>query len=305
MPRSGPVYTLPEAPYVPNTVISSASVNSNLSDIADALTASLPSNGDGGMSAVLPLDATGFEYTIDPNTGMHRTAADTQAIECGGVEVIEITPTGVSIDGTLAVSGALTVGGNALILIGEMKIWPGTAAPAKWQICNGTTLVRATYPDLWAFAASEIANGNLLFTNGNGTTTFTIPDLSGRVPAGRDIGVNRLTAFSMTPNANTLGAVGGLQTMTILTTNLPAYTPSGSVSQALTVAFNAANLTSASGGGNSVTTGNFSATGALNLNAATVGGSLTFTGSAQGGASTTTLNVQPTALVHYIIYAGA
>ncbi len=308
MPRSGPVYTLPEAPYVPNTVISSASVNSNLSDIADALTASLPSNGDGGMSAVLPLDATGLTYTVDPNTGMHRTAADTQAIECGGVDVLTATSTGVSITGTFAVSGAFTVGGNPLTMIGEIRLWSGVTAPALWQICNGTTLVRATYPDLWAFAANQIANGNLLFTNGNGTTTFTIPDTSGRIPAGRDIGTNRLTAATMTPNGSTLGAVSANnQTVTLAANQIPTITATNAA-QAISV-ISANLLIDATGslldfnppGAAGFRTPNNTASLRAQTSSANNSIAATYTNASQQPVT----NVQPTILFHYIIYAGA
>ena len=84
MARNGSgTYVLPEAAFVPNTPISSAAVNSDFSDIADALTGSLARDGQGGMTAVLPLANTGFTYLTDPNTGMRRTAADAQAMTKG------------------------------------------------------------------------------------------------------------------------------------------------------------------------------------------------------------------------------
>lgn len=105
MPRVGPNYTLPEPPFVPQTPISSSAVNSDFSDIADALTASLARNGAGGMTAVLPLANTGFTYTTDPNTGMYRTAADEQAIKCGGIDVLEVTPTEVNVPVDFKING--------------------------------------------------------------------------------------------------------------------------------------------------------------------------------------------------------
>jgi microcystin-dependent protein len=312
MSRNGSgTYVLPEPAFVPNTPISSAAVNSDFSDIADALTDSLARDGQGGMTAVLPLSNTGFTYLTDPNTGMRRTGADTQAIQCGGVDVITATPTGVSITGTLAVSGTFTVGGSPLLLIGEMKIWPGLTAPSKWVFANGGALLRASFPDLWAFAQTEIAGGNTLFTNGNGTTTFTVPDLRGRVPAGDDnmgggVGAGRLTSTTMTPDGETLGAVGGTQTQTILTANLPAYTPTG------TVTLNTLGLNTRSGNAStsnsstSVFEGNSSQTLSSPNNAIYSGGaSLTFAGVAQGGTSTPVNKIQPTIVTNFIIYAGA
>ncbi len=314
MPRNGSgSYSLPEAAFIPNTAISSAAMNSDLSDIGDALTGSLARDGQGGMTAVLPLANTGFTYLTDPNTGMRRTAADTQAIGCGGVDVITATSTGASVTGTLAVSGAFTVGGSPLLPIGLGPLpWSGTAAPAKWVLANGGALLRASYPDLWTFAAAEIAAGNTLFTNGNATTTFTVADMRGRVPAGDDnmgggAGAGRLTASTMTPDGQTLGAVNtasGGQTVTLATANLPAYTPAGSISTTVTSA-NVSINSAVNGGQNafgthSVVGGSASMAGALGLTL-----SSSFTGTAQGGASTPLTNIQPTIVTNYIIYAGA
>ncbi len=102
MPRNGSgSYSLPEAAFIPNTAISSSAVNSDFSDIATALTGSLARDGQGGMTAVLPLANLGFTYLNDPNTGMRRTAADTQAIFAGAVDTITVTSTGVSVAGVV------------------------------------------------------------------------------------------------------------------------------------------------------------------------------------------------------------
>jgi microcystin-dependent protein len=265
------------------------------------------------MSAVLPLDTTGFTYTVDPNTGMHRTAADTQAIECGGVDVLTATSTGVSITGTFAVSVAFTVAGNPLTMIGEVRLWSGVTAPALWQICVGTTLLRATYPDLWTFAANQIANGNLLFTNGNGTTTFTIPDTSGRVPAGRDIGTNRLTATTMTPNGSTLGAVSANnQTVTLAANQIPAGVPSSNAAQGISVS-SARNIPSTAGvvsdqpapttAGGHVPATNSGGGDWSGIN--TMSGNNNIAVTSTNASLQPVPNVQPTVLFHFIIYAGA
>jgi microcystin-dependent protein len=308
LPRNGSgSYALPEAAFVPNTAISSAAMNSDLSDIGDALTGSLARDGQGGMTAVLPLANTGFTYLTDPNTGMRRTAADTQAISGGGVDTVTITPTGVSVTGTLAVSGAFTIGGAPLLPVGLGPLpWSGLIAPSKWLLCYGQTLVRATYPDLWTFIAAEIAGGNTLFTNGDGSTTFTMPDMRGRLPAGKDnmggVAASRLTATTMTPDGNTLGAIatGNPQTKTLVTANLPPYTPSGNIVDgpinnggAIT---GAATSPAVAGAGIPVPNG----TGATPSQSGS-----SFTGVAQGGTSTPIGIVQPTIITNYIIYAGA
>lgn len=59
------------------------------------------------MSGTLPLATTGFVYGIDTDTGMYLTAANTQAIKCGGVNIATISSSGL--DAT-----ALSIAGTAV-----------------------------------------------------------------------------------------------------------------------------------------------------------------------------------------------
>lgn len=59
-----------------------------------------------------------------------------------------------------------------------------TAAPAGWLYANGQEVTRATYPALWArvsagnnLAATQGAKTHGQYGPGNGTTTFTLPNL--------------------------------------------------------------------------------------------------------------------------------
>ncbi len=74
-----------------------------------------------------------------------------------------------------------------------------------------------------------------LYGNGNGSTTFNVPDLRGYVIAGRTnmggIASSNLTSTYLGTNPQATGAKGGNQSGTLVTANLPAYTPSGTISQ--------------------------------------------------------------------------
>lgn len=74
---------------------------------------------------------------------------------------------------------------------GSVIQWAGSIAPANWLLCDGSAVSRTTYASL--FAAIGV-----LYGSGDGTTTFNVPDLRGRVPVGKNSGT-----FS------TLGATGG------------------------------------------------------------------------------------------------
>lgn len=298
--NSSGTYTLPEPPFVPSTPISSAAVNSDFSDVADALTDSLSRSGDGGMTAALPLNIAGFFYQGDANTGISRPSADTQVITCGGSDIVEVTTTGIDVAGDIKLNGAsigLPVG------LGPLP-WSGTAAPLKWLLCRGQSLLRASYPALWTFASAEIALGNTLFTNGNGTTTFTIADMSGSTTFGSNNGTGRLTAANSGVDGDVLGSVGGLPNPTIVTANFPAYTPSGSIISTPVTGSNSiisSTVATASsvGGGNQLS---FPAAGST---AGPLTITSTFTGAAQGGTSTPIKTQPRTVITNYIIYAGA
>ena len=69
--------------------------------------------------------------------------------------------------------------------VGEFFWYFGATPPSYALVCDGSTISRTTYADLWAFAqasgnlaASEGVKGAGQFGPGNGTTTFTLPDLT-------------------------------------------------------------------------------------------------------------------------------
>jgi microcystin-dependent protein len=132
---------------------------------------------------------------------------------------------------------------------------------------------------------------------GNGTNTFNIPDLRGRVFAGRDnmggTAASRLTSTYYGIGADAIGAAGGAQSKVLVTANLPPYTPAGTNSTStFPYAPNSNFTTTASSGGIvSVTSGGSTATV----------GAQTFTGTAQGGTSTAFSIIQPSITTNYVI----
>lgn len=287
---------------MPNTVISSAAVNSDFSDIADALTESLARDGQGGMQAVLPMDATGFTYNNDTNTGMYRTGADAQAIKCGGIDIVDIDSTGID------VTGAIKQNGISMLPVGLGPLpWSRVAAPAGWLFV-GKLYSRTTYAALWAIANTEIGLGNTFYSVGDGTTTFGVGiSMPGRVPACNDsisgTPAGLLTSATMTPDGATLGATGGAQTETIAQTNLPAVTLATAIA-----ANQGSHAHSTVGAGAAGGTPNqvqiLNGNGAFSFVSGTqVLPAMTGT-TPLGGSGTPLTNVQPTIITNYIIFAG-
>ncbi len=101
---------------------------------------------------------------------------------------------------------------NAKGVTGSIIGYAGTAAsvPAGWLICNGAAVSRTTYADL--FAVTGVAYGA-----GNGSTTFNVPDLLGRVPVGED------SAGSRVPTNNLRGAASGAATVTLTSNEMPVH----------------------------------------------------------------------------------
>jgi len=83
-------------------------------------------------------------------------------------------------------------------------------APRGWMQCNGQILSIQQYTALFSLLGTTYG--------GNGTSTFGLPDLRGRVPIGAGQGPGLA-------NYN-LGQVGGVENLTLLPNHLPAHTHS-------------------------------------------------------------------------------
>jgi microcystin-dependent protein len=91
--------------------------------------------------------------------------------------------------------------------MGEIRPFVGNYAPVNWHLCDGTSLSVSEYQALFSLLGTQYG--------GDGTTTFNLPDLRGRVPvhAGQGIGLtNHVT-----------GANGGTETVTLSLAQLPAH----------------------------------------------------------------------------------
>lgn len=108
----------------------------------------------------------------------------------------------------------------ALLPVALMLPYAGATAPSGWLMCAGQNVSRTTY------AALYIAIGTT-YGVGDGSTTFGLPDLRGRVLAGKDnmggAAAGRLTSAGGGVDGATLGAAGGGQSITLGAANLPAH----------------------------------------------------------------------------------
>jgi len=111
---------------------------------------------------------------------------------------------------------AATLGG--LAPTGVVLPFAGATAPSGWLLCFGQTVSRTTYADLFGVLGTT-------YGAGDGSTTFVLPDLRGRVAGGKDnmggTAASRLTTGGSGVNGATLGAAGGAETHTLTNAQLP------------------------------------------------------------------------------------
>jgi microcystin-dependent protein len=62
---------------------------------------------------------------------------------------------------------------------GLVSPYAGDSAPAGWLLCDGSLVSRTTYADLYAVTGDT-------YGDGDGTTTFNLPDLRARAAVGAD-----------------------------------------------------------------------------------------------------------------------
>ena len=89
---------------------------------------------------------------------------------------------------------------------GVVITYAGSTAPEGWLLCDGSAVSRDTYATLFAVIGTT-------YGVGDGSTTFNVPNLQGRVV----IGVS---------GTHALASTGGATTVTLETANLPAHTHS-------------------------------------------------------------------------------
>lgn len=82
-----------------------------------------------------------------------------------------------SLEATVNAAVPLTAGSTNLA--GMIQLTAAAAAPAGWLICDGSAVSRTTYSKLFTALGTT-------YGAGNGSTTFNLPNLKGRIPAGLD-----------------------------------------------------------------------------------------------------------------------
>lgn len=96
---------------------------------------------------------------------------------------------------------------NAMMPVGTVLPFAGSAAPTGWLPCDGSAVSRATYSDLFSVIGTT-------YGAGDGSTTFNVPDTRGRA----------IVHKAGSGTFNTLGGKGGEETHTLTSAEMPSHT---------------------------------------------------------------------------------
>src|SRR6266576_3216195 len=89
---------------------------------------------------------------------------------------------------------------------GVILHYAGSAAPTNWLICDGTAVSRSTFAALFAIIGTT-------YGAGDGSTTFNIPDMRGKIAVGKHT----------SGTFQTLGQTGGEENHTLISGEMPVH----------------------------------------------------------------------------------
>ena len=200
-------------------------------------------------SAIIPLDIIGgtsyFWVRLISQTGVSGEFSSSTGI----------TASAKSIEGTFPIGGTIIA---------------QTSPGSQWLEMNGQTVSRATYLDLWSWISGIVqTEGSKLagqYGDGDGSTTFSLPDYRGRV----------LVGMAASGTFNVIGKVGGAETHTLTTGEMPVHshgvTDPGHV-HTTSISSSAGASGALSGDADTATTNTGSATTGISIDNAGSGGS--------------------------------
>ena len=150
--------------------------------------------------------------------------------------------------------------------VGSISLFAGKTAPTGWLICDGSAVSRTTYANLFSVIGTT-------YGTGDGSTTFNIPNLKGKVPVGLD---------SSDTSFDTIGETGGEKEHRLTINEMPSHSHS------------TVNMCSFEGGVANTRTGY--GYNEVALNKSSYGNSVSNTGGGQAHN-----NLQPYIVMNYII----
>lgn len=312
---------------------------SSVNDSARAMMAQIANYRD-DISGLLTTGGSSTAYTVTTNSGLcpsSTTPNDGQLLS------ITVNSTnGANATLTADACSAFPIQSSAGVAVSSASLVSGSPYSLRFSVANSAWMLKGFYSSatnvalgaLVPFTLTTSPNSNFIFAYGQcistityatywaalgspgpgscGANQFAVIDMRGNAPAGLDTMPGSSAAGRLTSSATGCGtamtSVGarcsnGTESGTILTTNLPPYTPAGSVATTNVNGTNGAPITLFSGGGTTLLTGGGSqANGFLFGGPAGVTFASTFTGTPAAGQNSTPVpKVPPLVGVTYLL----
>jgi microcystin-dependent protein len=141
-------------------------------------------------------------------SGAIRATAKVNAVAGFQVNGADLASTHLSDSASLARTSSLT----GIMPTGAIIPYAASTPPSGWLLCDGSAISRTTYAALFNLLNAD----GLKYGIGDGSTTFNIPDLRGRIPVGKNAAT-----------FNALGLAGGEETHTLALGEMPVHTHTG------------------------------------------------------------------------------
>lgn len=262
-----------------------------------------PAHLDGQMIAFTPHTTNGATVTLNVDSTGAKPLRSAPNLELPSGALIQGTPyicTYNNSDGAFYLQGGASNPYN--IPLGGLLPYIGSSAPnSAFALPYGQAISRTAYATLFTLVGTT-------FGSGDGSTTFNVPDLRGRVFAGLDnMGGSSASRLSSAFASTAMGNTGGAQSQTIAQANIPNYNlniinfndPGHGHTVNLTSPFTFNPVGSSSPFGNALySSGGSGIAGAGAALAATTGITFQVNSGGSGAALTTT---QPTIVVNFIL----
>lgn len=250
---------------------------------------------DKQMIAFTPHATNGATVTLNVDGLGTKPLRSAPSVELPAGVLVQGTPYAAlynATDGAFYLHGFFT-NPYSIPIGGLIDFTASTAPNSSFVLPYGQAISRATYSVYFGMVSTT-------YGSGDGSTTFNIPDLRGRVIAGKDdmggAAASRLTSSYFGGTATNLGAVGGSEGHTLTTAQLASHSHANTLTDPGHVhngALNTAAFFQSPGGGTNVA-GN----AIINTSSATTGITIT---NASAGSGSAHNNTQPTIVLNKLL----
>lgn len=127
----------------------------------------------------------------------------------------------------LTIVGGIPTWATSPVPVGVLLPYGGSSTPTGFLLCDGSAVSRATYAALFAAIGTS-------YGTGDGTTTFNLPNTSGRTFIGAGTGTKVATFASRSSNVITVTGLTSAANNEFQTGQIVTYVSSGSVITGLT-----------------------------------------------------------------------